>query len=86
MAASESEFSISSSSTKSPSPGAVSPPSPSSPLARSGAPLNGVAPYLVTSMHSFAANERTNNGDMPKFMQMLTDSERDAIARYLSDL
>jgi cytochrome c553 len=42
--------------------------------------------YLVTSMHSFAANERTNNGDMPKFMQMLTDSERDAIARYLSDL
>jgi mono/diheme cytochrome c family protein len=55
-------------------------------LARSGAPLNGVAPYLVTSMHSFAANERTNNGDMPKFMQMLTDSERDAIARYLSDL
>src|SRR5215469_8706961 len=43
MAASDSEFSISSSS-KSPSPGAVSPPSPSSPLARSGAPLNGVAP------------------------------------------
>ena len=42
--------------------------------------------YLVTSMHSFAANDRTNNGDMPKFMQMLTDSERDAIARYLSDL
>ena len=42
--------------------------------------------YLVTSMRSFAANERTNNGDMPKFMQMLTDSERDAIARYLSDL
>jgi cytochrome c553 len=42
--------------------------------------------YLVTSMHSFAANERTNNGDMPKFMQMLTDSERDAIARYLSYL
>src|SRR5262249_52312506 len=42
--------------------------------------------FLVTSMHSFAANERTNNGDMPKFMQMLTDSERDAIARYLSDL
>jgi mono/diheme cytochrome c family protein len=37
-------------------------------------------------MHSFAVNERTNNGDMPKFMQMLTDSERDAIARYLSDL
>src|SRR6266478_1587410 len=43
MAASESEFSISSSS-KSPSPGGGSAPSPSSPLARSGAPLNGVAP------------------------------------------
>ena len=42
--------------------------------------------YLVTSMRSFAENERTNNGDMPKFMQMLTESERDAIARYLSDL
>jgi cytochrome c553 len=42
--------------------------------------------YLVTSMRSFAANERTNNGDMPKLMQMLTDNERDAIARYLSDL
>jgi mono/diheme cytochrome c family protein len=37
-------------------------------------------------MRSFAANERTNNGDMPKLMQMLTDNERDAIARYLSDL
>jgi mono/diheme cytochrome c family protein len=37
-------------------------------------------------MRSFAVNERTNNADMPKFMQMLTDSERDAIARYLSDL
>ena len=37
-------------------------------------------------MRSFATNERTNNGDMPKFMQMLTDSERDAIARYLADL
>jgi mono/diheme cytochrome c family protein len=37
-------------------------------------------------MHAFATDQRTNNGDMPKFMQMLTDSERDAIARYLSDL
>jgi cytochrome c553 len=42
--------------------------------------------YLVAAMHSFAADERTNNGDMPKFMQALTDSERDAIARYLSAL
>src|SRR3954447_7042854 len=42
IAASESEFSMSSSS-KSPSFGGVSPPSASSPLARSDAGLNGVA-------------------------------------------
>jgi cytochrome c553 len=40
--------------------------------------------YLVASMHSFSADQRTNNGDMPKFMRALTESERDAIARYLS--
>jgi mono/diheme cytochrome c family protein len=37
-------------------------------------------------MHGFAVDERTNNGDMPKFMQALSDSERDAMARYLSAL
>jgi cytochrome c553 len=42
--------------------------------------------YLLSSMHSFAADQRINNGDMPKFMQMLSESERDAIARYLSAL
>ena len=40
--------------------------------------------YLVAAMRGFAADERTNNGDMPKFMLALTDSERDAMARYLS--
>ena len=40
--------------------------------------------YLLSAMRSFAAGERTNNGDMPKFMQALTDSERDAMARYLA--
>jgi cytochrome c553 len=40
--------------------------------------------YLVASMRGFAADERTNNGDMPKFMHALTDSERDAMARYLA--
>jgi cytochrome c553 len=40
--------------------------------------------YLVATMRSFAADERANNGDMPKFMQALTNSERDAMARYLS--
>jgi cytochrome c553 len=42
--------------------------------------------YLVAAMRSFATDERTNNGDMPKFMQALKDSERDAMARYLSAL
>ena len=42
--------------------------------------------YLVAAMRSFAVEERTNNGDMPKFMQALTDSERDAMARFLSAL
>jgi cytochrome c553 len=42
--------------------------------------------YLVAAMRSFAADERTNNGDMPKLMQALTDSEREAMARYLSAL
>jgi len=42
--------------------------------------------YLAAAMRAFAAEERTNNLDMPKFMQILTESERDAIARYLSAL
>jgi cytochrome c553 len=42
--------------------------------------------YLVASMRGFATDERSNNGDMPKFMQALTDSQRDAMARYLSAL
>ena len=42
--------------------------------------------YLVAAMRAFATEERTNNLDMPKFMQMLTERERNAIARYLSAL
>jgi cytochrome c553 len=42
--------------------------------------------YLDAAMGGFATNARTNNLDMPKFMRALTDSERDAIARYLSAL
>ena len=42
--------------------------------------------YLLAAMRGFATGERTNNGDMPKFMQALSDSERDAMARYLSEL
>jgi cytochrome c553 len=42
--------------------------------------------YLVGEMREFASDERTNNLDMPKFMRMLTERERNAIARYLSAL
>jgi hypothetical protein len=37
-------------------------------------------------MREFADGGRTNNLDMPKFMQALPEGERDAIARYLSAL
>ena len=42
--------------------------------------------YLLAAMRSFAADIRTNNEDMPKFMRALTDSELEAMARYLSAL
>jgi mono/diheme cytochrome c family protein len=37
-------------------------------------------------MRGFAANTRTNNEDMPKFMHALPENEIDAMARYLSAL
>jgi len=42
--------------------------------------------YLAAEMRAFAAEKRANNLDMPRFMQMLTERERNAIARYLSAL
>src|SRR5213595_3295988 len=42
--------------------------------------------YLAAAMRAFATEQRTNNLDMPRFMQALTDRERSAIARYLSAL
>lgn len=42
--------------------------------------------YLVSAMRAFATGQRTNNLDMPRFMRMLSDRERQAIARYLSSL
>jgi cytochrome c553 len=44
------------------------------------------AEYLNLAMASFAHDQRTNNGDMPRFMKELSDSERDAIAHYLAGL
>jgi len=42
--------------------------------------------YLAASMRAFARDERSNNLDMPKFMRMLSERERNAIARYVSAL
>jgi cytochrome c553 len=42
--------------------------------------------YLLAEMRGFAANTRTNNEDMPKFMHALPENEIDAMARYLSAL
>jgi cytochrome c553 len=42
--------------------------------------------YLVAAMRAFAKEERANNLDMPGFMRVLTERERNAIARYLSAL
>ena len=42
--------------------------------------------YLVAAMRSFADDRRTNNEDMPKMMKALSESERDAMARYFAGL
>jgi len=42
--------------------------------------------YLRSTMNAFANGKRTNNLDMPGFMKALTDSERDAMAKYLAGL
>ena len=42
--------------------------------------------YLVGQMSKFASDERSNNLDMPKFMRMVSEKERGAIARYLAGL
>ncbi len=42
--------------------------------------------YLRGAMNAFADGTRTNNLDMPGFMKALTESDRDAIAKYLAGL
>jgi cytochrome c553 len=42
--------------------------------------------YLVASMKAFADGRRTNNGDMPQIMRALSDSQREAMAKYLAGL
>jgi cytochrome c553 len=40
--------------------------------------------YLIGAMRSFANGERTNNADMVKIMEGLSDSDREAIAHYIA--
>ena len=42
--------------------------------------------YMVAAMKAFANEERTNNMDMVKIMKLFSDSEREAMARYLAAL
>jgi len=42
--------------------------------------------YLAGTMKSFADGTRTNNGDMPGFMKVLSEADRDAMAKYLAGL
>ena len=42
--------------------------------------------YLIGTMRAFANEARSNNEDMVKIMKMFSDSERDAMARYLAGL
>jgi cytochrome c553 len=54
--------------------------------AMSGPRLAGLSyEYLLDSMNAFASGQRTNNEDMPKFMQALTERQRMAMARYIAD-
>ena len=42
--------------------------------------------YLVEAMNGFADGRRTNNPDMVKLMEALSPAQREAIARYISNL
>jgi cytochrome c553 len=42
--------------------------------------------YMVAAMKAFATEQRTNNMDMVKIMKLFSDSEREAMARYLAAL
>jgi len=42
--------------------------------------------YLVAAMRAFASEQRNNNDDMVRIMQMFSDSQRDAMARYIAGL
>ena len=53
----------------------------------SGPRLAGLSEaYLLAGMNAFVSGQRTNNEDMPKFMRALTERERMAMARHISDV
>jgi cytochrome c553 len=55
--------------------------------ALSGPRLAGLSyDYLSAQMRLFADNQRTNNEDMPKIMKDVSESDREAMARYLAAL
>ena len=42
--------------------------------------------YLIAAMRNYVNDQRTGNEDLPKIMKALSESERDAIARYIAGL
>jgi cytochrome c553 len=42
--------------------------------------------YLIAAMRNFVNDQRTGNEDMPKVMKALSESEREAMARYIAGL
>lgn len=42
--------------------------------------------YLIEQMNSFAEGKRTNSADMSRIMEALSPTEREALARYISNL
>jgi cytochrome c553 len=42
--------------------------------------------YLIAQMRAFGNDQRTDNEDMPKIMKQVSDSDREAMARYLAGL
>jgi cytochrome c553 len=55
--------------------------------ALSGPRLAGLSyEYISAQMRAFTDGKRANNADMPKVMNELTESERDAMAHYIAGL
>jgi cytochrome c553 len=42
--------------------------------------------YLIAAMRSYVNDQRTGNEDMPKVMKALSESDREAMARYIAGL